>query len=91
MHILDVVGNPGNESTDRVLGKKRHGQVLNVVKKRQSEVVHHPVAGVLHDELLQKIKTKIEEDDQQEDTTDPANTHQIILSQNGYIFRFESG
>jgi len=55
MHVLDVVGRPGHQSTHRVAGEKGDGQIQDMDKQLHAQIVHDHEAGIFHDHFLDEI------------------------------------
>ena len=63
MHVLNIVGRPGDQTCHRVFGEKGYCQALDVPEEGHSQIVHYHMACIFHDNLLNEIKTEIEADE----------------------------
>ena len=58
MHVLNVVGDAGHESVNRIARKKFNGQSLNMAIKLHAKIVHDHMTAIFHDYFLEKIEQK---------------------------------
>jgi hypothetical protein len=54
VHVLDVVGDPGDQAGHGIAGEKAQGHALDVAVQADAQIVHDPVAGQFHDQVLGK-------------------------------------
>ena len=55
MHILYVIGGSGDQAAHRVAGEKCGGQILDMAKQTDAQIVHNHMTGILHDHFLDEI------------------------------------
>jgi hypothetical protein len=82
MHILNIIGNPGNETRHRLAGKKGHTLLLDVIIQPGAHAMHDLMTGVLHDHPLEKCQDKISGDDAQENQNHQTEAMDIGLPNN---------
>ena len=81
MHVLDVVGHPGHQSGHGIAGEKAQGHVLDVTVQANAQVVHDPVAGKFHDQVLGKGENENGHHHPHEQTGDAQQAGQVRVPQ----------
>ena len=81
MHILDIVGDAGDQTAYGIAREEGQRKVHNAVEEFQPQIVHDPVTGVFHDQALQEIEHEIQANQEQEGGRDPDQAAQVRMPQ----------
>ena len=85
MHVLNIIGHPGHQPTDRIFRKKGYGKRLNMLKKAQAKIMHNLLAGIFHNHLLEKVKTEARDNEDEKDGGGQCDSADIVTAEPGKV------